>query len=301
MTERSWAAAWLAARSRTGLDGAVDGTLLRAPARGGGWARGSMEVAEAKAWLQSALAAADVPADEVECVGTHSCKATALSWAAKAGLRGEIRRLLGGHSKASEQMVLEYSRDTLAEPLRQLDLVYADIRSGAFAPDAECAMRRAPTEPLRASLGLLDDFGENGVASDEEDMPEEPGVEAGDLDAGDTSASPVEEDMKRGEDVGRRSPSASSSSDDSSSSRAPASSDPSVASPIDVWGKSSVPSPDFVFYTNERTGTAHLADGRSTRRRTLCGLQLSGLSESGASLGANRLRCERCYVSAAHP
>lgn len=134
--------------------------------------------------------------------------------------------------------------------------------------------------------------------SDEEDMPEEPGVEAGDPDAGDTSASPVEEDMKRGEDAGRRSPSASSSSDDSSSSRAPASSDPSVASPIDVWGKSSVPSPDFVFYTNERTGTAHLADGRSTRRRTLCGLQLSSLSESGASLGANRLRCERCYVSA---
>ena len=196
-------------------------------------------------------------------------------------------------------MVLEYSRDTLAEPLRQLDLVYADIRSGAFVPDAERAMRRAPTEPLRASLGLLDDFGENGVTSDE-DMPEEPGMEAGDLDAGDNSASPAEEDMKRGEGVGRRSPSASSPSDDSSSSRAPASSDRSVASPIDVWafGKSSVPSPDFVFYTNECTGTAHLADGRSTRRRTLCGLQLSSLSESGASLGANRLRCERCNVSA---
>ena len=88
-------------------------------------------------------------------------------------------------------------------------------------------------------------------------------MEAGDLEAGDTSASPVEEDMERGEDAERRSPSASSSSDDSSSSRAPASSDPSVASPIDVWafGQSSVPSPDFVFYTNERTGSAHLAEG----------------------------------------
>ena len=48
-------------------------------------------------------------------------------------------------------MALEYSRDTLAEPLRQLDFVYADIRSGAFAPDAERAMRRAPAEPLGAA------------------------------------------------------------------------------------------------------------------------------------------------------
>eukprot|EP00972_Heterocapsa_arctica_P075691 11164176-Heterocapsa_arctica.AAC.1 len=49
-----------------------------------------------------------------QCATSHSCKATALSWAAKAGLRPGSRRLLGGHAKPKDLSMLEYSRDALA-------------------------------------------------------------------------------------------------------------------------------------------------------------------------------------------
>eukprot|EP00971_Amphidinium_carterae_P301183 5983753-Amphidinium_carterae.1 len=50
----------------------------------------------------------------------HSCKATTLSWCAKAGLALEVRNLLGYHSVKQHGSALTYSRDALAEPLRQL-------------------------------------------------------------------------------------------------------------------------------------------------------------------------------------
>eukprot|EP00972_Heterocapsa_arctica_P078118 11521972-Heterocapsa_arctica.AAC.1 len=45
-----------------------------------------------------------------QCATSHSCKATALSWAAKAGLRPGSSRLLGGHAKPKDLSMLEYSR-----------------------------------------------------------------------------------------------------------------------------------------------------------------------------------------------
>ena len=49
---------------------------------------------------------------------SHSSKATMLSWPAKSGAKMEGRRLLGGHAKPGQKVLLEYSRDALAGPLR---------------------------------------------------------------------------------------------------------------------------------------------------------------------------------------
>ena len=75
------------------------------------------------------------PAD-LDGIGAHSLKTACLSWAAKAGLDRDCRRLLGYHSVPGDRSVDTYSRDTLAGPLRKLDSVLASVRSGKFDPDA---------------------------------------------------------------------------------------------------------------------------------------------------------------------
>ena len=68
-------------------------------------------------------------------LGSHSAKHTLLSWTAKAGVRISIRRILGGHIKASEGSAVIYSRDALAGPLRELFRVLDSVHSGRFRPD----------------------------------------------------------------------------------------------------------------------------------------------------------------------
>eukprot|EP00971_Amphidinium_carterae_P264330 5243508-Amphidinium_carterae.1 len=68
--------------------------------------------------------------------GTHSCKATLLSWAAKFGLPMDQRALLGGHVGGHQVSTLVYSRDELASPLRSLELVLTNVRLGTFDPDS---------------------------------------------------------------------------------------------------------------------------------------------------------------------
>ena len=95
-------------------------------------------------------------------LGTHSCKATALSWCAKYGIAREVRSLLGYHSqgKGSGNTDLVYGRDNQAEPLRQLQKVVRAIGAGSFDPDAlrsgyfkddVAAPAEAPEEPLSDS------------------------------------------------------------------------------------------------------------------------------------------------------
>ena len=51
---------------------------------------------------------------------SHGCKATVLSWMAKAAAPTEDRRLLGGHAQHGERPLFMYSRDTPAGPLLKL-------------------------------------------------------------------------------------------------------------------------------------------------------------------------------------
>ena len=98
-----WAEAWLKARLAEGLNAAKGGTLF--PARSiSGWTHASADIAEANTILRQILMRYGLGAVEAAGFGTHSCKATVLSWCAKAGLKSEHRRLLGGHARPESAM-----------------------------------------------------------------------------------------------------------------------------------------------------------------------------------------------------
>ena len=63
-------------------------------------------------------------------------KHTCLSFAAKRGLDPHIRKLLGYHLDHHEVTLATYSRDLLAEPLRQLKFLLTEIQLRQFIPDA---------------------------------------------------------------------------------------------------------------------------------------------------------------------
>lgn len=100
-----------------------DRALLPSPSETG-WGSLPISAEAATSWLKSLLTIGGCSADEVKNLGTHSCKVTALSWCAKAGLSKEVRAILGYHSPKGSVMV--YGRDNQAEPLRQLDGILKD-------------------------------------------------------------------------------------------------------------------------------------------------------------------------------
>ena len=81
-------------------------------------------------WLREILVAYGESPTVVAAGGSHSLKATLLSWAAKFGLNEGTRRLLGGHVKPGTTCILTYSRDVLAAPLRRLGRVLDAVASG---------------------------------------------------------------------------------------------------------------------------------------------------------------------------
>ena len=64
------------------------------PLADGTFGEGRIQAGQATAWLQHILLKLGVPAAELTNVGSHSCKATVLSIAAKAGLSRDTRRTL---------------------------------------------------------------------------------------------------------------------------------------------------------------------------------------------------------------
>ena len=133
VTGQNWAGPWLAVRKRMGLDAGVDQTLMPRPLLDGSFVGETITTSEGGRWLRIVAQKIGI---SLENKGTHSCKATLLSWCAKAGVNHTSRRLLGGHAKPKDTSVLEYSRDALAGPLRDLGRVLDLVRSKRFQPDA---------------------------------------------------------------------------------------------------------------------------------------------------------------------
>ena len=75
-------------------------------------------------------------------LGTHSLKATLLSWSSKYGLSLQTRAILGYHSK-SKGSVLVYGRDNISQPLRELDEVIRAVAFKRFFPDSRLSGRGA--------------------------------------------------------------------------------------------------------------------------------------------------------------
>ena len=80
-------------------------------------------------------------------VSSHSLKSTCLSWAAKAGMPRESRRLLGRHADAVQSADSFYSRDLIIGPLRELQCVIRWVREGLFHPDNNRA-EYSPSSPV---------------------------------------------------------------------------------------------------------------------------------------------------------
>eukprot|EP00972_Heterocapsa_arctica_P042129 6210875-Heterocapsa_arctica.AAC.1 len=109
---------------------------MPAPGAEGGWTRRGVDTDEAVIWLKKILNDYDIDIGDMAGVGTHSFKATLLSWCGKAGLPSNARRVLGYHALPKDRSVQEYSRDEIAEPLRLLENLMVKIRNGEFDPDA---------------------------------------------------------------------------------------------------------------------------------------------------------------------
>ncbi|CAE7464616.1 unnamed protein product [Symbiodinium sp. KB8] len=133
---RVWIFEWFQVRKQMGL--AVSGQnlsepFLPAPASGGRWTRTPLPVSSGADWLRSLLLGLETKGDIR--VGTHSCKATALSWCAKYGLGHGPRKLLGYHIPRADRSMVVYSREELSSPVRSLVKVIREISSGNFEPD----------------------------------------------------------------------------------------------------------------------------------------------------------------------
>jgi hypothetical protein len=130
---RGWAKLWLALREEEGLHVRRDGCLQPQPMVGGGWTKARMSSADIGAYMRKTLAFGP---SQLPKVTAHSCKATMLSWCAKAGVKKGVRRMLGYHASVGDSSMMAYSRDEMAGPLRELEKVIEAVRTGAFDPDA---------------------------------------------------------------------------------------------------------------------------------------------------------------------
>ena len=131
-----WARAWLALRKRLDLDASEDQCLQRELLSTGVFGYGRVKPGQATEWLRFLLLKLGAPPAELTNIGSHSCKATLLSIAAKAGLERDDRRTLGGHAPPNDRSVDAYARDTLAAPLLALGRLLTKIRLGQFDPDS---------------------------------------------------------------------------------------------------------------------------------------------------------------------
>ena len=102
----------------------------------GGWTTSPMSVGMGARWLRSLLYKSGEDVASVRALGTHSLKATGLSWAAKWGTSKELRVILGYHSSARSNCDVVYGRDNVAPALREFDAILESIALDKFRPDA---------------------------------------------------------------------------------------------------------------------------------------------------------------------
>ena len=134
LSGRSWARRWMAVRSMLGHDVSRDGCLQLAPISGG-WSDRKITSSETSLWMRDILIQRGMDESTAVAYSSHSCKTTLLSFAAKAGLLPETRRILGYHVDRNSVSMFTYGRDNMAAPLRDMESVIEAIRQGTFLPD----------------------------------------------------------------------------------------------------------------------------------------------------------------------
>ena len=135
VTGVDWFTAWREVCVRSGKPRGTGVPMLPFPTSGG-WSRSPVGAGEGADWLRQLLKVSGIPPGDLGNIGTHSLKATTLSWMAKFGAPVDVRQHLGYHMASSEKMVLLYSRDASAGPIRQLEECISCVRDHSFLPDA---------------------------------------------------------------------------------------------------------------------------------------------------------------------
>ena len=173
-----WVRVWMQLRRSEHLEAAEGKPLLPGPQEGGTWSSIPLSASSAALWLRSLLDGTEGP--PIAEVGTHSLKATCLSWCSKYGMELSMRRALGYHHTAADRSVNTYARDAMAAPLRCLQEVITSIvegkffpdktRSGMFADDSElqAAQERYSGEPVESSSESSVDEEDHEFGRDEE-------------------------------------------------------------------------------------------------------------------------------------
>eukprot|EP00971_Amphidinium_carterae_P331561 6465204-Amphidinium_carterae.1 len=161
-----WGKAWISAREACALS--PDPSLQSVD---NDWAflHKHMSADEAKDHLIRFLAALGCPQNPGQNLGSHSLKTTILAWAARWPMKPSMRRLLGKHSDRKDHTMLVYSRDSCLAAMHHLANMIAEIREGAFDPDASRSVilrGRSVVQPLVAESDVEAPHPEVGVSED---------------------------------------------------------------------------------------------------------------------------------------
>ena len=163
----SWATKWFDVRESVMADiddGFGNVFVLPALLRNGNWANRPMSTSEGSKALREILRS---NGEDVTGISTHSLKVTMLSWASKANMSVDDRRILGHHIDPHMVSALTYSRDAMSGPLERLWKVIQSIKNGEFLPDESRARRTG------RALGLISNDVQDTLTADEL-LPEAP-------------------------------------------------------------------------------------------------------------------------------
>ena len=129
-----WIHSWIANRKLCNLptSGMIQGAMMPAPILGDRleWMKRPLSAGEVTGILKGFLKIDD------SSLSSHSLKATTLSWAAKAEVPRDQRRILGRHASSVKDSDSFYSRDMSIGPVNSLTKVINMVRDGVFCPDA---------------------------------------------------------------------------------------------------------------------------------------------------------------------
>ena len=131
--ETPWATIWMETMKKLEIDWSVKnfGAICRAPRSDGGFTKRPITTDEISSMLNRFLGYSP----KSPCYTTsHSMKTTLLTWSARYGLGEKTRTLLGHHSLREDSLAC-YSRDLMANPMKELAGMLLNIREGKFRPD----------------------------------------------------------------------------------------------------------------------------------------------------------------------
>ncbi len=196
-----WADRWLKSREDQGL--IIDEFFLPSFSQKlASWIDQPMSASEATCWLREFLGR-KFPPEDLSNYGSHSCKATVLTWAGRSTsvvFSMPERRLMGHHVDPSSKSVLTYSREAYTSLYGKILLMYVQIRAGDFNPDLSAVERVVQRAVMTSGEGDLapSEVVATGHANPGADDPQV----ISDSDSDSSEASDVEQALDLVEDTG---------------------------------------------------------------------------------------------------